>query len=338
MRALLSHKPGGPQTLKLAEVELPPTPAAGYVRIAVRACAVNYPDVLMIEDRYQVRPPRPFAPGLDIAGVVEAVGTGVSNIRPGDRVMAQVRWGGMAEMVDASAVRCAVIPDGLPFGEAAALLTTYGTARFALQDCARLKPGETVLVLGAAGGVGLAAVELAHVMGARVVAAASSPEKLAAATRCGADAGVVYPTGTLDVAAARGLAAQFKETCGPSGANVILDVVGGDYSEAALRAIAERGRMLIVGFAAGIPRLPMNLVLLKRASILGVAWSADLDAEPDWLRRQLDALIQMYAAGQIRPEIGARFPLERAAEAIAALAERRAIGKMVVEMRPREPG
>jgi NADPH2:quinone reductase len=332
VRALLSHEPGGPDTLRIAEIELPPTPAPGHVRIAVRACAVNFPDVLMIEDRYQVRPPRPFAPGLDIAGTVAAVGTGVTDLRAGDRVMAQCRWGGMAERADARAAACARIPDSLPYDAAAAMLTTYGTARHALLDCGALRAGETVLVLGAAGGVGLAAVEIARSAGARVVAAASSADKLAVARRHGADAGVVYPSGALDKAAAKELTGRFLEACGSAGAHVILDVVGGDYAEAALRAIAPEGRLLIVGFAAGIPRLPMNLVLLKRARIIGVAWSADLEADPGWMRPQLAELIALYGAAKIRPEISERFPLALGGRAIARLAERKVVGKVVVEI------
>jgi NADPH2:quinone reductase len=332
MRALLSSETGGPESLTLSEVELPASPGPGQVRIAVRACAVNFPDVLMIQDRYQVRPPRPFSPGLDVAGTVLAVGAGVTDFGPGDRVMAQCRWGGMAEQVDARAAACARIPDALPFDAAAAMLTTYGTARFALQERAQLRKGETVLVLGASGGVGLAAVEVAKAMGARVVAAASSPEKVAVSMLHGADAGVVYPAGSLDKSAAKDLVGQFLQACGSAGAHVILDVVGGDYSEAALRAIADEGRLLVVGFAAGIPRLPMNLVLLKRARIIGVAWSADLEAEPEWMRRQLNELIALYAAGAIRPEISERFPLEQGGEAIARLADRKAVGKIVIDV------
>ena len=328
----MSHRAGGPECLVQEEVELPSAVADGHVRIAVRACAVNYPDVLMIADRYQERPPRPFSPGLDIAGTVQLVGEGVADFAPGDRVLAQVRWGGMAEQVDVAVVRCARIPDSMPFDVAAALVTTYGTARYALQDCAGMQSGETALVLGAAGGVGLAAVEIAKAMGARVVAAVSSPDKAVVATSRGADAVVVYPTGALDAAASKALVAEFRKACGPGGAHAILDVVGGDYAEAALRAIAQGGRLLVVGFAAGIPRLPMNLVLLNRAKILGVAWSADLRTDPDWLRRQLAVLVAMHERGLIHPYIGGRFPLARAAEAIACVAERRAVGKIVVEI------
>jgi NADPH:quinone reductase len=332
LRALLSETAGGPDSLRLGDVELPVDVPPACVRIAVRACAVNYPDVLMIADRYQTRPPRPFAPGLDVAGVVVAVGSDVPEFRHGDRVMAQCRWGGMAEQVDVPAGRCLSIPDRLPFDHAAAMLTTHGTARFALEECAGLRRGETVLVLGAAGGVGLAAVQLAKRAGARVVAAASSEAKLDVARRHGAEVGVVYPSGQLDMAASKELVGRLRHACAPGGAAVVVDVVGGDYAEAALRVIATEGRYLVIGFTAGIPRLPMNLVLLNRVRIHGVAWSADLEQEPDWLRRQMQRLVTRYEAGDIEPEISARFPLERGSEAIACLAERKVTGKVLVEI------
>jgi NADPH2:quinone reductase len=291
---------------------------------------VNYPDVLLIADRYQRRPPRPFAPGIDIAGVVEAVGPDATQLRPGERVMAQLEHGGMAEKVDAHENRCATIPASLPFDEAAAMLTTYGTARFGLEDSAHLQAGDNLLVLGAAGGVGLAAVELGRALGAHVVAAASSEAKLSMAQKKGAHAGVVYPTGSLDKATSKAFAEQIRAACGGAGPNVILDVVGGDYAEAALRTIARHGRFLVVGFAAGIPRVPLNLALLASASIIGVAWSEDLAAKPDWLREQLAGLIRLYEAGKIKPTISERFSLEDGGKAIARLAERQAVGKIVV--------
>lgn len=332
MKALLSLAPGGPDSLVLGELLLPTRPADGQVRIDVRACAVNFPDVLIIADRYQVRPPRPFAPGVDVSGVVQAVGTGVTGFSPGDRVMAQCRWGGMAEQVDVRQEACAPIHSSMPFDIAAAMLTAHGTAMYALRDCADLQRDETVLVLGASGGVGLAAVEVARAMGARVVAAVSSEQKLAVAMQNGAATGVVYPTTPVDKASLKPLVEQFRSACGSMGPNVVLDVVGGSYSEAALRALATDGRFLVVGFAAGIPSLPMNLVLLKRAHIIGVAWSRDLDVDPAWLRRQLDELVQMHAHGRLHPLISERYPLARGAEAIARLADRGAVGKIIVEV------
>src|SRR6202163_559018 len=229
MKALLSKHPGGPETLVLEDI---PEPVAGpgEVRVAVRACGVNYPDILIIQDLYQYKPPRPFAPGAEIAGVVDAVGTGVGNVRVGDRVVLSPVRSGMAEKAVGPANHCWKIPDAMPFDEAAALLLTYGTAQHALTDRAQLKSGETLLVLVAAGGVGLAAVELGKAMGARVVAAASTEAKLALAREHGADETVQYPTGALDKTAARALTDRLKAACGPKGAQVIYDPVGGDYT------------------------------------------------------------------------------------------------------------
>src|SRR3984957_1172370 len=249
MKALLSKTPGGPETLVLEDI---PEPVAGpgEVRIAVHACGVNYPDLLIIQDLYQYKPPRPFIPGSEVAGVVEAIGEGVQHLRPGDRVLLSPARSGMAQKVVAAAAACWKIPDSMPFDEAAALLLTYGTSQHALKDRAQLRSGETLLVLGAAGGVGLAAVELGKAMGARVIAAASSAAKLALAREHGADDGVQYPVGPLDKTAARALTDSFKTACGADGANVIYDGIGGDYTEAALRAIAWQGRHLVVGFPA----------------------------------------------------------------------------------------
>src|SRR6202048_3789701 len=250
MRALLSRRPGGPETLELDEI---PEPVAGsrQGRVAGGACGVNFPDLLIIQDLYQVKPPRPFAPGGEISGIVDALGSGVEGLRVGDRVLMSPVRGGMAQKVVAPAENCWKIPDAMPFDEAAALLLTYGTSQHALKDRAQLKPAETLLVLGAAGGVGLAAVELGKAMGARVVAAASTEAKLALARELGADEGVVYPRGELDKTVARALTQMFKDVCGPEGAHVVFDGVGGAYTEAALRAIAWEGRHLVVGFTAG---------------------------------------------------------------------------------------
>jgi NADPH:quinone reductase len=333
VRALLSVQAGGPETLVLQHVDLPATVPAGHVRVSIKACAVNYPDVLIIEDRYQRRPARPFAPGMDISGVVESVGRGSSHhLARGDRVMAQLHTGGLAEVADVPLSRCITIPATLPFEEAAAMLTTFGTARYALQDCGNIKGGETVLVLGAGGGVGLAAVELAHALGARVIGAASSAEKLSMATAKGADTGVLYASGTLDKASSRAFAEQVRAACEGRGPDVILDVVGGDYAEAALRTIARHGRYLIVGFAAGVPRVPLNLALLKSASLIGVGWSADLEQKPEWLREQLAMLVRLHETGKIRPVISERFSLADGGLAIARLARRQAVGKVVVSM------
>jgi NADPH2:quinone reductase len=329
MKAMLSKRPGGPETLELEDLP-DPGPAAGEVLIAVKACAVNYPDALIIEDRYQFKPPRPFAPGGEVAGVVEAVGDGVTALKPGDRVIGSPIWGGMAEKLALAAERCTPMPDTMPFDEASALVFTYGTSIHALKDRARLQPGETLLVLGAAGGVGLSAVELGKAMGARVVAAASSPAKVDLARRHGADVGVVYPAGPFDKAGARALADVFKDACGETGADVIYDPVGGDYSEAALRAIAWEGRFLVVGFPAGIPRLPLNLALLKGCQVAGVFWGGFAQRDPAANAANIAELMRLYARGAIRPLVSERYPLAQAGAAIARLAGRQAMGKIVV--------
>jgi NADPH2:quinone reductase len=329
MKAMLSMAPGGPDTLVLEELP-DPKPAAGEVLIAVKACGVNFPDSLIIEDRYQAKPPRPFAPGGEVAGVVEAVGPGVTAFKPGDRVIGSLIWGGMAEKVAVGAARCTPMPDGMPFDEASALVLTYGTSIHALKDRARLKAGETLLVLGAAGGVGLSAVELGKAMGARVIAAASSQAKVDLARKHGADAGVVYPPGPFDKASARALADLFKSACGESGADVIFDPVGGDYAEAALRSIAWEGRFLVVGFPAGIPKLPLNLALLKGCQVVGVFWGAFTQRDPKANAANIAELMRLYADGRIRPLVSERYPLAGAGAAIARLAGRQAMGKIVV--------
>ena len=329
MKALLSKAPGGPETLVLEEMANP-APQDGHVLLSVKACGVNYPDVLIIKDEYQFKPKRPFAPGGEIAGVVDIVGGGVEDFKAGDRVLAVVGWGGMSEKAAVPAARCVALPEGMPFEDGAAFLMTYGTAHHALKDRARLKAGETLLVLGAAGGVGLAAVELGKAMGARVVAAVSTPEKAELARAKGADTTLVYAEAASgDVKA---LAEQFKEAVGPGGANVIFDGVGGDYTACALRAIAWEGRHLVVGFPAGVAKLPLNLVLLKGCEVIGVFWGAFIEADAERHRGNVAELFEMYAAGTIRPHISARYPLEQGGQAIRDLAERRATGKLVVVM------
>jgi NADPH:quinone reductase len=331
MLALLSKQPGGPESLVLESVA-EPSPKPGEVLLAVKACGVNYPDALIIEDRYQFKPERPFAPGSEVSGIVEAVGEGVSFLKAGDRVIGSCGWGGMAEKLALSADRCIPMPDAMPFDEAAAFVMTYGTSYHALKDRAQLKAGETLLVLGAAGGVGLAAVELGKAMGAKVIAAASSDEKAALAKRHGADESIVYAPGPFDKDGIKALAEQFKAACGPNGADVIYDPVGGDYSEAALRAIAWEGRSLVVGFTAGIPKLPLNLPLLKSCQIVGVFWGAFARRDPKANAANLRELLDLYAGGKIKPVISERVPLARAGEAIAALSGRKALGKIVVTM------
>ena len=331
MKALLSKVAGGPESLVLEDVESP-VAAPGCVVIKVKACGVNYPDALVIEDRYQFRPARPFAPGGEVSGVIKEIGDGVTHLAVGDRVLASFSSGGMVEEVAVEASRAVKIPDLMPFDEASAFLMTYGTSLYALKDRGHLQPGETLLVLGAAGGVGLAAVELGKAMGARVIAAASSQEKVDLAISRGADSGVVYPTGPFDREGRKALADLFKQACGPDGANVIYDGVGGDYAEASLRAIAWEGRFLVVGFPAGIPKLPLNLTLLKSCQVVGVFLGGGIARDPARNQRNTQELLELYQSGKVRPYISETFPLARGAEAIAHLASRKALGKVVVTM------
>lgn len=331
MKALRTHAVGGPDTLTLDDVDVP-APGPGQVLVAVKACAINYPDTLMIRDLYQFKPERPYAPGGEIAGVVEAIGDGVTNFQPGDRVLAGIGNGGLVEKVVVPTGRLFPVPEGVAFDKAASLLMTYGTTIHGLKDRGHIKPGDTVLILGAAGGVGLSAVELAKAFGARVVAAVSSEAKGEVARRAGADEVVVYPRGEMDKDASKDLANAFKAACGPEGANIVYDVVGGQYSEPALRAIAWEGRFLVVGFPAGIARMPLNLTLLKSCDICGVFWGAFTAREPTKFQAQVAELFDLLKAGKIDPLVSETFPLERGGEAIAKLENREAVGKLVVTM------
>jgi NADPH2:quinone reductase len=315
MKALLSIKVGGPETLVLEETSSP-TARPGQAVVSVKAVGVNYPDVLIIEDKYQFKPPRPFAPGAEFSGVVKEVGEGVTNVKPGDRVLGNASHGGMVEEIAIDARRLIPIPDSMPFDEAAAFIMTYGTSHYALKWRGHLNAGQTLLVLGAAGGVGLSAVELGKAMGARVVAAASSQEKVDLAMAHGAEAGVVYPTGPLDRDAQRALSEAFKSACGGEGADVIYDGVGGDYAEPALRSMAWEGRYLVVGFPAGIPRIPLNLALLKGCDIVGVFWGSWTARDPKSAAESLRELLALYAQGKIRPHVSEHYPLDRAPEAM----------------------
>ena len=328
---LLSIAPGGPDTLVLREVETP-EPGAGKVRLRVLACAINYPDVLIIEDRYQLKPTRPFAPGGEIAGVVEAVGDGVEEWVPGDRVIAVTAYGGLAEQVIVEASRLHRLPNACSAVEGAALLLTYATALHALVDRGKVSAGDTVLVLGAGGGLGLAGVELGTLLGARVIAAVSSEPKAAAAREAGASATVLYPPGPFDAAGVKSLATLFKNAVGERGADVVFDPIGGDYADPAIRAIAWGGRYLVLGFAAGLPRLPLNLPLLKGCDVRGVFYGAHALREPEHNRAAVARLLGWLQERRIRPRISEQLPLERAPEAIAKLAARAAVGKLVVTL------
>ncbi len=332
MKALLSRAPGGPETLELAEV---PDPVAGKGELLVRIqyCAINYPDVLVIEDKYQFKPQRPFAPGGEISGTVEAVGEGVEGWAVGDRLLAlTASSGGLAEKVAVAATRAFKVPDGRPLKEASALLMTYATTIHGLLDRGQLKAGQTLLVLGAAGGIGLSAIELGKAFGARVIAAVSSAEKADAALEAGADDTLVYARAPLDKDASKALADAFKAKCGPEGAHVIYDPVGGDYAEPALRSIAWEGKYLVVGFPAGIPRLPLNLTLLKSCDVCGVFWGAFTMRDPKRHQGHVATLFRLWQEGKINPRVTETYPLDQGGEAIAKLASRGAIGKLVVEI------
>ncbi|MCZ8019871.1 NADPH:quinone oxidoreductase family protein [Novosphingobium sp.] len=331
MKALRTHAVGGPDTLTLDEVDVP-TPGPGQVLVAVKACAVNFPDTLMIRDLYQFKPQRPYAPGGEIAGVIEAVGEGVTAYKVGDKVLSGIGNGGMAEKVVVDAARLFPVPDGVSFQQAASLLMTYGTTIHGLKDRGHIKPGDTMLVLGAAGGVGLSAVELGKAYGARVIAAVSSEEKAQVAREMGADDVVIYGRAPFDKDQSKALAEQFKAACGPNGADIVYDIVGGDYSEPALRAIAWEGRFLVVGFPAGIAKMPLNLTLLKSCDICGVFWGAFVARSPKENAAHVAELFELLKAGKINPRVSATFPLERGGEAIALLESRAAIGKVVVTM------
>ncbi|KIC42731.1 NADPH:quinone oxidoreductase [Ruegeria sp. ANG-R] len=330
MQALLSVKPGGPETLELTTLP-DPVPEAGEIVVRVRAAGVNFPDTLMIRDLYQIKPPRPFAPGGEIAGEVLSVGAGVADYTPGDRVLALTGHGGFATQLALKSEIAVKIPDAMPFEEAACFIFTYGTSYYALKDRAQLQPGETLLVLGAAGGVGSAAIELAKAMGARVIAAVSSKDKARFCKEIGADDTLIYPP-ELDREAQKALSAEIKSRAGADGVDVIYDAVGGDYAEPALRSMAWGGRYLVVGFPAGIPSIPLNLTLLKGCQIVGVFWGASVLCDPKGHARNMTDLFRLYDAGKITPRISAQLPLARASDALGMLDRREALGKVVVTM------
>jgi len=329
MKAMMSHEPGGAETLRLTETPTP-EPAPGQLRIAVKAAGVNFPDTLIIRDLYQFKPPRPFAPGGEVAGVVEAVGDNVEGFKPGDRVLSGGINGGFATHFIADAARTNKIPDAMPFDEAAGFMLTYGTSHYALKDRAKIQVGESLFILGAAGGVGAAAIELGKAFGAKVVAGVSSEDKAAFCKDLGADETLVYPKGELDRDAQKALSGEIKKLCGGEGANVVYDAVGGAYAEPAVRALAWEGRFLVVGFPAGIPKIPLNLTLLKSCQIVGVFWGAFTMRNPAQNAEYVAELFRFYEEGKIRPRITASFPLEDAAKALALLEDRKATGKVVL--------
>lgn len=325
MRAVICPELGGPEVLRLAEMPVP-EPGPGEVRIRVEAATVNFPDVLIIQGLYQFKPEPPFIPGGEGAGVVDAVGEGVTEFSVGDRVAGLTRWGGFAEYVVVSAASTFKLPDAMDFATGAALGTAYGTSYHALVQRAEIKAGDTVLVLGAAGGVGLSAVEIAKALGARVIAAASTEVKRALTLAHGADHAIDYRTGDLK--------GTVKELTGGKGVDIIYDPVGGAVAEPALRSIAWGGRYLVIGFASGaIPSLPINLALIKSASIVGTFWGVWSEREPVTNRQNFERLMEMFAAGSIRPHIDRIYSMEEAGAAVKRLMDGEALGKVVIDVR-----
>jgi NADPH2:quinone reductase len=324
MRAVLCARYCGPDDLEIGDLP-DPSAGAGQAVVRVRAAALNFFDTLIIAGKYQTKPAFPFSPAAEFAGEVESVGPGVTTVRPGDRVVANIGFGAAREKVVVAADRLVRVPDGLDFERAAGLIVTYGTTLYALRERAQLKDGETLAVLGAAGGVGIAAVEIGKLLGARVIACASSAEKLAFAQRHGADVGVDYVQEDLKDA--------LRRVTGGDGPDVIYDPVGGRATESALRAIAWGGRFLVVGFAAGeIPKLPLNLVLLKSCDVRGVFWGAWTERDPAGNRANIEQILQWCADGRLSAHVHQVFPLAEIAPALHALANRQAMGKVILRV------
>ncbi|MEM7428690.1 MAG: NADPH:quinone oxidoreductase family protein [Pseudomonadota bacterium] len=323
MKAIISNQPGPPDTLELVDLD-EPSAGAGEVVIDIDSAALNFFDTLIIEDKYQFKPNRPFAPGAEFAGTIESIGAGVTGFEPGDRVMAYSGWDACREKIAVGSERVIPLPDDISFEAAAGLTVTYGTTIHGLRDRANLKPGETLAVLGAAGGVGQAAVEIGKAMGAHVIACASSEEKLAFCRDLGADETINYSDVSLKDA--------LKEVSGGKGVDVVYDPVGGDLAEEAVRGTGWNGRFLVIGFAAGtIPKIPLNLVLLKGCSLVGVFWGSFLQRTPDHHATNMAMILNWVKEGKIRPHIDSTYPLAEVPEALKALAERRVMGKVIVK-------
>jgi NADPH2:quinone reductase len=322
VKAVLCKQYGPPESLVVEELPSPKA-GAGEAVVTVKAASVNFPDVLIIQNKYQFKPPLPFSPGSELAGIVKEVGAGVTAFKPGDKVIAFTTYGAFAEEAKTEASRLMPLPEGMDFISGAAFLLTYATSDHALRDRGALKAGETLLVLGAAGGVGLAAIEIGKALGARVIACASTDEKLAVCREHGADATINY--------AAEDLRERIKALTEGKGVDVVYDSVGGPYSEPAFRSLAWRGRLLVVGFAAGeIPKLPLNLALLKGASVVGVFWGDFARREPREFAASVRQLGQWYREGKLRPHVSQTFPLALAAEALKLMAARQVKGKVVL--------
>jgi NADPH:quinone reductase len=322
MKALLCTRYGTPDDLELADIP-DPIPGAGEAVVRIEAAALNFFDTLIIAGKYQYKPDMPFSPAAEFSGTVESIGPGTSPLKSGDRVLGYSTHGAARERIAISADKLVKIPDSLDFDRAAGLCITYGTTLHALQDRARLQPGETLAVLGASGGVGLAAVELGKLMGARVIACASSPEKLDFAKQHGADDGIDYAREDLKDA--------LRQLTQNRGADVIYDPVGGAYSESALRSIAWQGRFLVIGFAAGeIPKLPLNLVLLKGCDVVGVFWGSWIERDPRGHRANTEQLLEWCAQGKLSSHVHAIYPLKEAPAALKAIAARTVMGKVIL--------
>ena len=325
MKAIICREFGPPEKLQLEEIT-PPKPGAGQVLIEVEACGVNFPDTLIIQGKYQFKPDFPFSPGGEVSGRVVEIGAGVTGFRPGDRVLAMTTWGGFAEMVAVDAVAVTHIPASMDYVTAAGLMITYGTSLHALKQRGRMQPGENLLVFGASGGVGLTAVQIGKAMGARVIAAASSEDKLAFARENGADEVVNYSeVGWKD---------RVKALTGGNGADVIYDPVGGDFFDQAMRCINWQGRLLVVGFASGrIPQLPVNLTLVKGCDVVGVFWGAFVKRNVKENAENNTQLFRWYEEGKIRPHIDQVYPLDRAVTALQDILARKVQGKIVLKVR-----
>jgi NADPH2:quinone reductase len=324
MKAVLCKAYGPPDALILEEIT-PPQADRHQVVIDVKVCGVSFPDTLLISGKYQFKPPMPFAPGGEVAGIVKAVGAEVTQFQVGDRVAAFTGWGGFAEEVVTDVSRVQPLPDEIDFATGAACSMTYATAYYALKDRGQLKAGEKLLVLGASGGVGLASIEIGKAMGAHVIAATSSAEKLEVCQQHGADKVINYTTEDLKE--------RVKALTGGNGVDVIFDPVGGAYAEPALRGMTWRGRYLVIGFAAGdIPRIPLNLVLLKGCEVVGVFWGTFATREPERNRTYLQELFSLVATGKLRPLISTTYPLSRAADALNDMLQRKVKGKVLLQI------
>jgi len=324
VKAVLCKAYGPPESLVVEDVASP-EPGPGDVVITVKAASVNFPDVLIIQNKYQVKPPLPFSPGSEVAGIVKSVGEGVTQVAVGDKVLAIIGYGAFAEEVKTESRRVLPLPHGMDFASAAAFGLTYATSEHALTDRGALKAGETLLVLGAAGGVGIAAIEIGKALGARVIACASTSDKLAVCRAHGADETIDY--------AAEDLRERIKALTNGNGPDVVYDPVGGPYTELALRSIAWRGRLLVVGFAAGeIPKIPLNLTLLKGCAVVGVFWGEFTRREPERFAESMARLGRWYTEGRLKPHISETFPLERAADALTRMANREVKGKVVLSV------